>query len=183
MILDQTIHSGVVIGTDFLETGEGHLLQPLGQLAGGARRRAAPGPEPRAARGALRGARTWTSSCYTYLSAGSEWRTISVTDEGGEETQNEDVAVVMAFVLIMIIYIMVIMYGSHTLTAVIEEKSSRMVEVLLASVSPDDLMLGKVLGIGAAGLTQFGIWAADLLRDCRQRGHLASASSPSTSAS
>ena len=45
-------------------------------------------------------------------------------------------AFVMAFVLIMIIYIMVIMYGSHTLTAVIEEKSSRMVEVLLASVSP-----------------------------------------------
>ena len=56
----------------------------------------------------------------------------------------------MAFVLIMIIYIMVIMYGSHTLTAVIEEKSSRMVEVLLASISPGDLMMGKVVGIGLA---------------------------------
>jgi len=42
---------------------------------------------------------------------------------------------------------------------VIEEKSSRMVEVLLASLSPGDLMLGKVMGIGLAGLTQFGIWS------------------------
>jgi ABC-2 type transport system permease protein len=68
----------------------------------------------------------------------------------------------MAFILILIIYIMVIMYGSHTLTAVIEEKGSRMVEVLLASVPPDKLMLGKVLGIGLAGLTQFAIWTAAL---------------------
>ena len=47
-------------------------------------------------------------------------------------------------------------YAEHeqeTLTAVIEEKSSRMVEVLLASISPGDLMLGKVMGIGLAGLT------------------------------
>jgi ABC-2 type transport system permease protein len=67
---------------------------------------------------------------------------------------------IMAVALIMIIYIMVIMYGNHMLTAVIEEKGSRMVEVLLSSLSPGSLMAGKILGIGLAGLTQFGIWTA-----------------------
>jgi ABC-2 type transport system permease protein len=52
------------------------------------------------------------------------------------------------------------MYGAHTLQAVIEEKSNRVVEVLLSSMSPGSLMLGKVLGIGAAGLTQTAIWTA-----------------------
>jgi len=102
-------------------------------------------------------------SLYSYLSARTVWSNIALNAEGGEEEQDEDVGFVMAFVLIMIIYLMVIMYGSHTLTAVIEEKSSRMVEVLLASISPGDLMLGKVLGIGLAGLTQFAIWSGTLL--------------------
>lgn len=158
LIVDQTIHSGVVIGADFLETGAAtfynrsvsslvvmdDVLRPA---------------LSRVLREGRFAAASVDKDLYTYLTAGSEWRTISVTDEGGEESQDEEVAVVMAFVLIMIIYIMVIMYGSHTLTAVIEEKNTRMAEVLLASVSPNDLMLGKVLGIGAAGLTQFGIWA------------------------
>jgi ABC-2 type transport system permease protein len=98
-------------------------------------------------------------SLYTYLTARTDWSSRTVTDEGGEQEQHEEVSFIMAFVLIMIIYIMVIMYGSHTLTAVIEEKSSRMAEVMLASVSSGHLMMGKVMGIGLAGLTQFGIWA------------------------
>lgn len=98
-------------------------------------------------------------SLFNFLSARTEWATFTVTAEGSEEQQNEEAAFIAAIALIMIIYIMVLMYGNHTLTAVIEEKSSRMVEVLLASVSPGNLMLGKVMGIGLAGLTQFGVWA------------------------
>lgn len=158
MILDQSIHSGVVIGADFLETGQAAFynrsVSSLVVLDDVLRPALS-----RVLREGRFAAADVDQELYSYLSAASEWRTISVTDQGGEETQNEDMAVVMAFVLIMIIYIMVIMYGSHTLTAVIEEKNTRMAEVLLASVSPNDLMLGKVLGIGAAGLTQFGIWA------------------------
>lgn len=158
MILDQSIHSGVVIGADFLETGQAAFynrsVSSLVVLDDVLRPALS-----RVLREGRFAAASVDQELYTYLSAASEWRSISVTDEGGEEAQNEDMAVVMAFVLIMIIYIMVIMYGSHTLTAVIEEKNTRMAEVLLASVSPNDLMLGKVLGIGAAGLTQFGIWA------------------------
>ena len=96
---------------------------------------------------------------HSFLVARTDWTSIAVSGTGQEQIQDEAISFVMAFVLIMIIYIMVIMYGSHTLTAVIEEKASRMVEVLLASISPGNLMLGKVLGIGMAGLTQFAIWA------------------------
>ncbi len=98
-------------------------------------------------------------SLYSYLSARTHWSSFTINAEGVQEKQNEEATIIAAIALIMIIYMMVLLYGNHTLTAVIEEKSSRMVEVLLASVSPGNLMLGKVMGIGLAGLTQFGVWA------------------------
>jgi len=58
----------------------------------------------------------------------------------------------------MMIYFMVLVYGQQNLTVVIEEKSSRMVEVLLASLKPEQLMFGKVMGIGLAALTQVSVW-------------------------
>ncbi|MBE0567641.1 MAG: ABC transporter permease [Krumholzibacteria bacterium] len=158
MVVDGTVHSGVVIAADFLETGKAVFYnKSVGALVvlDNTLRPAL----SRALREGRFAAAAVDRDLYGYLTAGSEWSSISLTPEGGEEQQDGDMAVGMAFVLIMIIYIMVIMYGSHTLTAVIEEKNTRMAEVLLASVSPNDLMLGKVLGIGAAGLTQFGIWA------------------------
>ncbi len=60
--------------------------------------------------------------------------------------------------LIMMLYFMMIFYGQFTMQAVIEDKSSRVVEVMLASVTPTQLMAGKILGQGLVGFTQFGIW-------------------------
>jgi ABC-2 type transport system permease protein len=54
----------------------------------------------------------------------------------------------------------VLIYGVTVMQGVIEEKQSRIIEVLLASVRPFDLMLGKVIGIGLVGLTQYLVWAA-----------------------
>ncbi len=156
-ILDESIHSGILIDPDFLANADvtfynksvsslvvrDKMLRPvLNQILREGRFAQAQVPD----------------SMFNYLAARSQWLSIAVTAEGGEQEQNEEMGFIMAISLIMIIYIMVLMYGSHTLMAVIEEKSSRMVEVLLASISPGDLMLGKVLGIGLAGLTQFGIW-------------------------
>jgi ABC-2 type transport system permease protein len=161
-ILDESVHSGILIPDDFLESGKAtfynksvsslvmrdEILKPaLNRVLREGRFAKAQVPD----------------TLFAYLAARTVWSSISVTAEGGEEEQDEDVPFVMAMALIMIIYIMVIMYGSHTLTAVIEEKSSRMVEVLLASISPGDLMLGKVMGIGLAGLTQFLIWSGAFL--------------------
>ncbi|RKZ19168.1 hypothetical protein DRQ50_02640 [bacterium] len=159
-IIDGTIHSGIMLPADFMSMSapratfynksvssmvlRDEVLQPaLDRVLREGRFTRAAVPE----------------SLYTYLTTRTDWTSRTVSAEGGDTEQNEAVSFVMAFVLIMIIYIMVIMYGSHTLTAVIEEKSSRMAEVMLASVSSGHLMLGKVLGIGMAGLTQFGIWA------------------------
>ena len=54
----------------------------------------------------------------------------------------------------------VLIYGIYVMRSVIEEKSSRVLEVLLGSVSPMQLMAGKIIGVGAVGLTQIVLWAA-----------------------
>jgi len=65
-----------------------------------------------------------------------------------------------AYALIIVLYGAVLIYGINVARSVVEEKTSRIFEVLLSTVSPDDLMMGKLLGVGAAGLTQMAIWAA-----------------------
>jgi len=68
-------------------------------------------------------------------------------------------AFLAAFTMVFALYMTLILYGVAVLRSVIEEKSSRIVEVLIASIAPIDLMMGKILGVGAVGLTQTLIWA------------------------
>ena len=65
----------------------------------------------------------------------------------------------MSIALAMFIYFTLIFYGVHILRGVLEEKSNRIVEIIVSSVKPFELMMGKILGIGAVGLTQIAIWA------------------------
>jgi ABC-2 type transport system permease protein len=88
-------------------------------------------------------------------------RTIRVT-EGGER-EDRGATMIFAIVLLMILYTTVLMWGQAVMTGVIEEKSSRVVEVIASSVSSTKLLAGKLLGIGAAGLTQFLVWSLSLL--------------------
>lgn len=81
---------------------------------------------------------------------------LRVVNERGE---NERGRVMLGFTLVMFIYITVLIYGVTVMRGVMEEKQSRIIEVLLASVRPFDLMLGKVIGIGLVGLTQYVVWA------------------------
>jgi ABC-2 type transport system permease protein len=78
--------------------------------------------------------------------------------EGVEKSNNTQALYVLGFVLGILIYIFVIVYGMQIMLGVIEEKTSKIVEVLVSSVRPFQLMLGKILGIAAVGLVQFGIW-------------------------
>lgn len=64
-----------------------------------------------------------------------------------------------AYALIVVLYGAVLIYGINTARSVVEEKTSRIFEVLLSTASSDSLMMGKLLGVGAVGLTQMGIWA------------------------
>ncbi len=65
----------------------------------------------------------------------------------------------LVFVFVMILYMALLTWGIAISRSIIEEKGSRIVEVLLSSVEPKDMLLGKVVGIGLAGLTQMSIWA------------------------
>jgi ABC-2 type transport system permease protein len=64
----------------------------------------------------------------------------------------------LPFLLLLAIYMTVLVYGLYVMRSVIEEKTSRIVEVLLSSVTPMQLMAGKIIGVGAVGLTQIAIW-------------------------
>ncbi|MGH9838250.1 MAG: ABC transporter permease [Blastocatellia bacterium] len=76
-----------------------------------------------------------------------------------ERGENDRGKAMLGFALLMILYITILVYGVTVMRGVIEEKQSRIIEVLLASVKPFDLMLGKVVGIGLVGLTQYLVWA------------------------
>jgi ABC-2 type transport system permease protein len=66
----------------------------------------------------------------------------------------------LAYITSLVMYISLIMYGIQVMGAVLEEKSNRIVEVLISSVTPFQLMMGKVIGVAGAGLLQLAIWAA-----------------------
>lgn len=88
---------------------------------------------------------------------GATLETRAIGDDGGQNIQQR---LLLAITMIMLLYMMMILYGQFTMSAVIEDKASRVVEVMLASVTPNQLMIGKVLGQGAVGFTQFVIWGA-----------------------
>ena len=68
----------------------------------------------------------------------------------------------LSLLLAVILYVTIVMYGLQVMQGVIEEKQSRIIEVLLSSVKPFQLMLGKVIGIGSVCLTQITVWALSL---------------------
>jgi ABC-2 type transport system permease protein len=69
------------------------------------------------------------------------------------------VATFLGAVMMFLIYFVIIIYGNMVMRSVMEEKTNRIVEIIISSVKPFELMLGKIIGVGAVGLTQFGIWA------------------------
>ena len=80
---------------------------------------------------------------------------------GKEEKKSvAGVASGVAFACGMLIYIIMLIYGTMVMRGVMEEKISRIAEVMVSSVKPFQLMMGKIIGIGAVGLTQFAIWIA-----------------------
>ncbi|WP_216689899.1 ABC transporter permease [Hymenobacter siberiensis] len=80
-------------------------------------------------------------------------------DETGKEADSNALATSgMAYALALAIYLFIFIYGVQIMRGVGEEKSSRIMEVMLSSVKPFDLMMGKIVGIAAVGLTQFLLW-------------------------
>jgi ABC-2 type transport system permease protein len=84
---------------------------------------------------------------------------ISIDVDGDEESKNVAISTAIGFFGAILIYFFIFMYGVQIMRGVIEEKTSRIVEIIISSVKPFQLMMGKILGIALVGLTQFLLWS------------------------
>ncbi|MFO8129489.1 MAG: ABC transporter permease [Bacteroidales bacterium] len=84
--------------------------------------------------------------------------TIKIDESGEEEKTFTEVSMGLGIFASILIYMFIFIFGAQVMRGVIEEKSSRIVEIIVSSVKPFQLMLGKILGIAFVGLTQFLLW-------------------------
>jgi ABC-2 type transport system permease protein len=77
----------------------------------------------------------------------------------GENAPNPQVMFYATLGMVMVMYMTVLLYGINVMRSILEEKTSRIMEVMLSTASAKEMMAGKILGVGAVGLTQVGIWA------------------------
>ena len=84
--------------------------------------------------------------------------TSKLSKTGEEEEDNTGVLFVTALIMAFSIYMAMFIYGTTIMRSVLQEKTNRIVELMVSSVKPFELILGKVLGVGAVGLTQFILW-------------------------
>ncbi len=83
---------------------------------------------------------------------------IRIKDDGELITDYPEISMGLSLLSGFLIYIFIFLFGSQVLRGVLEEKTSRIVEIIVSSVKPIQLMMGKVIGVGMVGLTQFLIW-------------------------
>jgi ABC-2 type transport system permease protein len=95
---------------------------------------------------------------YEAIMANVAFDTVQLTDTG-EDRGNTAAFMVVGFFMGFLIYMAMLIYGSVVMQGVMQEKTNRVVEIIVSSVKPFDLLLGKVLGIGAMGLLQMTFWA------------------------
>jgi len=86
-------------------------------------------------------------------------KTIKISKEGTESERGFTDEYFSTFIFVLILYMSLIMYGTSIMRSIVQEKTSRIVEVLLASANPFQLMAGKIFGQGSVGITQYLIWA------------------------
>ena len=86
-------------------------------------------------------------------------RTVKLNDDGSESTSSTQLAYIIGIVFTLAVYMFITLYGSMVMQGVSEEKTNRIVELMVSSVRPFDLMAGKIIGIGLVGLTQLILWA------------------------
>jgi ABC-2 type transport system permease protein len=88
---------------------------------------------------------------------------VQIVAAQGPGHEDHESAVISVSVLFFVMYLVIMLYGMNVARSIIEEKSSRIFEVMLATIRPEAMMAGKIIGVGAVGLTQVGIWLAAAL--------------------
>ena len=90
-------------------------------------------------------------------------QTVKWGEDGQETFSSSEIAMVLGLISALLIYMFVLSYGAMVMQGVMEEKTSRIVEVIVGSVKPFDLMMGKIIGIMLVGFTQMAVWALMLI--------------------
>ena len=85
---------------------------------------------------------------------------LTLTEDGKAKEDTVEIYMALAYIMSFLIYIFVFMFGTMVMRSVIDEKSSRVVEVIVSSVKTVDLMIGKIVGVALVALTQFFVWIA-----------------------
>jgi ABC-2 type transport system permease protein len=91
-------------------------------------------------------------------SVGIELTTVKLGTDGDEKESSTEVVMIVSILFAFLTYMFVFVYGTQVLRGVMEEKSNRIVEVIISSIKPFQLMMGKILGIALVALTQFFLW-------------------------
>jgi len=84
--------------------------------------------------------------------------TFMISEQGEEKENSNEMSMALSYIMAFMIYIFVFMFGNMVMQSVIQEKSNRIVEVIISSVKPAELMLGKILGVACVAVVQFLIW-------------------------
>lgn len=105
-------------------------------------------------------------------------RTVIKNDEGRESATDTDVAVMAGFVFTFLIYLFVMTYGAMVMQSVMEEKTNRIVELMVSSVKPFQLMMGKIIGVALVGFAQLIIWGLLLAAILSLSGIMDTATNP-----
>ncbi|MBA2620402.1 MAG: ABC transporter permease [Acidobacteria bacterium] len=95
------------------------------------------------------------------LSRNVEFTKTAISERGNEKSTDGIYAA--SFIISLMIYVTLMIYGQQILSAVVEEKETRIAEILFSSAKPFELMMGKLVGVGLAGLTQLAIWIISVL--------------------
>lgn len=85
-------------------------------------------------------------------------KTLRLSEDGSVSESSTELATIIGMIFTILIYMFILLYGNMVMQAVLEEKKSRIVEVMVSSVKPVNLLIGKVVGIGLVGITQLLIW-------------------------
>lgn len=89
-------------------------------------------------------------------------KTVKWSKEGDEQASSTYVAIIVGGIFTLLIYIFVITYGGMVMQSVIEEKTNRIMELLVSSVKPFQLMMGKIIGVMLVGIAQMALWGVIL---------------------
>jgi ABC-2 type transport system permease protein len=87
---------------------------------------------------------------------GTDLKLMKISETGEAEEKGQSIAIAVA--LVILLYTALLMYGIITMRSVLEEKTTRTMEVLISAVRPFELLTGKILGVAAAAFTQFAVW-------------------------